>query len=113
MKQLKVILSPHFNEEEFFEEVSGITFEKGRGITTYNISLEDNKLKGIQSALRKNILMPFDKVTNEFVNGKNIVEDEPTEPEAEPAMVAMAVEQAPKTTRKRKKPKATDEEEAE
>ena len=86
MKELKVILSPHFNKEVFKEEVSGIEFHKGNGlggIVTYTIDLQDNKLSGIQSALRKNILLPHDRETLEFVNNNNISEGE-TPSETEP-----------------------------
>ncbi|MGG1071140.1 hypothetical protein ABE178_15070 [Priestia megaterium] len=113
MKELKVILSPHFNKDEFKEEVSGIVFHKVNGVECYAINLEDTKLSGIQSALRKNILLPYDRQTLEFVNGNNIAQDEKPieevqpEPEkpAEPVKeepVEVSVEEVPKkTTRKR------------
>ncbi|MGH1263326.1 hypothetical protein ACQVWE_13575 [Bacillus cereus] len=82
MTELKVIVSPHYFEEEFEEKVSGLTFKKGRSIIVYSIDIAENKLAGIQSALRKNILLPYDKQTLEFVNGKNIAKDEePAKPE--------------------------------
>ncbi|UOE58091.1 hypothetical protein [Cytobacillus oceanisediminis] len=74
MKELKVILSPNYSGEEFVEAVSGITFPKTAGIEVYSIKLEDQKLSGIQSALRKNILLPYDRFTREFINGQNLQE---------------------------------------
>lgn len=104
MKELKVIVSPHYFEEEFEDKVSGITFKKGRSITVYSIDIEENKLSGIQSALRKNVLLPYDRETLEFVNGKNIAKDEePAKPEViEPVVEAKEVVEEPvKKQRKR------------
>ncbi|MFE4029174.1 hypothetical protein ACFX4N_23755 [Priestia sp. YIM B13551] len=104
MKELKVILSPHFSEEEFAEPVSGIVFRKGRTIEVYSISLEDNKLSGIQSALRKNILLPYDGATRQFVNGTNFAKDEvkpePVKEEVQ-EVAAEVIEEPVKKTRKR------------
>lgn len=115
MKELKVILSPHFSGEEYFDEVSGIAFEKGRGINTYTINLENSKLSGIQSALRKNILLPFDKATNEFVNGNKIVKEEAVEvvevvepKKSDKKEETPTKEEAPKKTRTRKMKKETE-----
>lgn len=83
MKEIKVIVSPHFNEEEFEDKVSGITFKKGTGVTIYSIDIEENKLSGIQSALRKNVLLPYDRQTLEFVNGNNLAKDEVVAPAKE------------------------------
>ncbi|PFB64469.1 hypothetical protein COK00_12160 [Bacillus cereus] len=104
MKELKVMVSPHFSEEVFEDKVSGLVFEKGRSVIVHSIDIEENKLSGIQAALRKNILLPYDKQTLEFVNGKNFAKDEaPVEPVVvEPVVEAKAeVEEKPaKKTRK-------------
>ncbi|MEK1829072.1 hypothetical protein AAAC51_07935 [Priestia megaterium] len=76
MKELKVMLSPGFSEEEFEDVVSGITFRKGRNIEVYSINIEEHKLSGIQSALRKNILLPYTRETREFVNGTNFAKEQ-------------------------------------
>jgi hypothetical protein len=76
MKELKVILSPNFSGEEFVEVVSGITFQKTSGVEVFSIKLEDQKLTGIQSALRKNILLAYDRNTRDFVNGQNFAKEE-------------------------------------
>ncbi|MEC2373870.1 hypothetical protein P9X07_08910 [Bacillus thuringiensis] len=108
MKELKVFLSPFYFEEEFEEEVSGILFKKAgehsiSSISVHSIDIEENKLSGIQSALRKNILLPYDKQTLEFVNGNNIAEDEePVKPE-EPVMEAAAVKPVKRTRKSTKK----------
>lgn len=73
MDKIKVVLSPGFSEDEFFEKVSGITFYGGRkNIAIHDIDINKEKLTGIQEALRKNILLPYDKATLAFVNGNNI-----------------------------------------
>lgn len=122
MKELKVILSPHFNKDEFKEEVSGIVFHKVDGVECYAINLEDTKLSGIQSALRKNILLPYDRQTLELVNGNNIAKDEtpvkevqpepekPAEPvKEEQETVEVSVEEVTKkTTRKRNTKKESE-----
>lgn len=74
MKELKVIFSPFYSEDEFVEEVSGIVFRKGRNTEVHTISLEEGKVSGIQSALRKNILIPYDKATLDFIKGNGLVE---------------------------------------
>jgi hypothetical protein len=76
MTELKVIVSPYYFEEELTDEVTGLTFRKGYGVEVYSISLEENKLSGIQGLLRKNFLLPYDRATLEFVNGKNIAKEE-------------------------------------
>lgn len=53
MTELKVFVSPHFSEEEFEDTVSGLIFKKGRSINVHSIDIAENKLSGIQSALRK------------------------------------------------------------
>ncbi|MGE7726800.1 hypothetical protein [Bacillus cereus] len=102
MTELKVFVSPHFSEEEFEDTVSGLTFKKGRSINVHSIDIAENKLSGIQSALRKNILLPYDKQTLEFVNGKNIAKDEEVvEPVEKEEVVIEAAEVKPaKKTRK-------------
>lgn len=80
MDKIKVILSPNFSENEYYEEVSGITFRGGLEGELHCISLGENKLTGIQSALRKNILIPYDKETLDFVNGNDITAPEEPEP---------------------------------
>ncbi|MDA1616343.1 hypothetical protein PDK03_07000 [Bacillus cereus group sp. TH204-1LC] len=107
MTELKVFVSPHFSEEEFEDTVSGLTFKKGRSINVHSIDIAENKLSGIQSALRKNILLPYDKQTLEFVNGKNIAKDEEevkpevVEPAEKEEVVVEAAEVKPaKKTRK-------------
>lgn len=73
MEKIKLILSPAFSEEEFYDEVSGITFHAGSiNIAIHEINLKEEKLTGIQEALRKNILIPYDKVTLDFVQGKKL-----------------------------------------
>ncbi|MCY9308716.1 hypothetical protein MOF23_06965 [Bacillus inaquosorum] len=123
MKELKVILSPHYFENEFVEEVSGIVFKKSNGVATYTINLEDGKLSGIQTALRKNILLPFDKATLDYVNGNDLSkkelpvkesakQDEKTiEPEekVEAEVEAAAVQEVKPAKRPRKKNKKESE----
>lgn len=110
MKTLRVILSPHFYEEEYDEAVSGITFKKGNGANVYSIELSEARLTGIQTALRKNILLPYDAETLEYVNGKNIVQEEVVEV-AEEVVIETAVEEPKK--KPRKKPVKKDEQEVE
>lgn len=81
MKTIHVILSPHFSDDHFHEEVSGITFKAGReNVEIHHIDLKEHRLTGIQDALRRNILIPYDKETLEFVNGSNISGPEETKP---------------------------------
>ncbi|MES9681831.1 hypothetical protein ABWK22_02700 [Gottfriedia acidiceleris] len=104
MTELKVIVSPHFSEEELKDEVSGIVFKKGRSIEIYSIDIEANKLSGIQSLLRKNILLPYDRATLEFVNGAKIAKDEPVKEEKPVEVVKVKEEVAePKKPATRKK----------
>jgi hypothetical protein len=120
MKELKVIVSPHYFEEEFQDKVSGIVFKKGRSISVHSIDIEENLLSGIQSALRKNVLLPYDRETLEFVNGNNIAEDEtPVQPEViepveevvepvEEPLVEVVIglkEEAPKKSTRKRAPK--------
>lgn len=108
------MLSPHFNEEVFVEEVSGIEFHKTIGIEVHAISIDEGKLSGIQSALRKNILIPYDKETRDFVNGNNFAKVEKPAPEkvevevkeevTEPVKEEIKKEAPKKTTRKRTAP---------
>lgn len=55
---LKVALSPFFGAPEFHDEVSGLTFQRGRlgEMVIYDITNEV-KLSGIRSAVRMNILL--------------------------------------------------------
>jgi hypothetical protein len=56
--KLKVALTPFFAKDAFYEEVSGINFEKSKvsGLYPYDISNTKN-LEGIRKAVRLNILM--------------------------------------------------------
>lgn len=94
MKELKVVLSPYFFEDTFTDEVSGIVFRKGNGAEIHTINLEDEKLTGIQSALRKNILLPFNKESLDFVkeNGFADLQKEVKE-EVQQEVVAEEVEE--------------------
>lgn len=119
MTELKVFLSPHFSEEDFVEEVSGITFKGGRKIQIHSIQLEEEKLVGIASAVRKNILLPFDKNTRKYMEGfkaeapkpadkevEEVKEVKAEEPEAEVVLEAKEAEKAPaRKTRKKAAPK--------
>lgn len=103
MKELKVMLSPGFSEEEFEDVVSGITFRKGRNIEVYSINIEEHKLSGIQSALRKNILLPYTRETREFVNGTNFAKEQELkqeEVEKQEAPVEVVKEEPVKKARK-------------
>lgn len=111
MKEIKVILSPHYFENEFVDEVSGIVFRKKNGLATYSISLEDTQLSGIQSALRKNILLPYDKETLDFVNGTHFAKDEKPVVEEKPVQVEVETKEEVKPAPKKRKrtPKKTAE----
>lgn len=112
------MLSPHFSEDIFVEEVSGIEFRKTTGIEVHAISIAEEKLSGIQSALRKNILLPYDKETREFVNGNNFakveepapvkVEAEDPEKVSEPVKEEVKAEAPKKQSRKRSTKKESE-----
>ena len=75
MKVLKLFLS-QFHDEDFHDEVSGITFKQSSTLDVYAISLADNKVSGIQGAVRKNILIPYDLETRDFINSTNLAKEE-------------------------------------
>lgn len=95
MKTLKVFLSPSFFYDEFYEEVTGMKFRKGRGIEVTSIDVDGLDLSGIQSALRKNILLPFDNETREFAASNNLQKpvEVVVEPEPEQEVVLEAKEE--------------------
>lgn len=105
MKTLKVFLSPSFFYDEFYEEVTGTKFRKGRGIEVHNIDTDGLDLSGIQSALRKNILLPFDNETRDFVSQNNLQKPaEVAEPAEEVKVEVIEVEQVEAKVEEAKKP---------
>lgn len=103
MKNIKVMVSPHFSEEEFVDSVSGIVFKKDPrgGLRVYGISISEERLTGIHDALRRNILIPADNETRDYVNKGNLIVNAKAsikeEVKAEPAKEEQpVVEEAPK-----------------
>jgi hypothetical protein len=83
MEMIKVFLSPSFTYEFYDEPVSGMRFEKGRRIQVYSINTHGLDLTGIQNALRKNILLPFDVETREFASTVNFATLKPVQEEVQ------------------------------
>lgn len=71
MTELKLFLS-QFHEEDFHDEVSGLTFAKSRKLEVHTLNVEGADLSGIQEAVRKNILLPFNLHTRNFLNSQNL-----------------------------------------
>lgn len=92
MTELRVFLSPHFSEEVFVEEVSGVVFKATRSLDIHTIKLEEDKLTGVASAVRKNILLPYDKATRDFLKTFK----SPAPKVEEPAKAEEPKEEAPK-----------------
>ena len=108
MKELKVFVSPHYSEDEIYDEVSGITFRKSTSIEVYSVRLEEKELSGIQTLLRKNFLFAFDKETMDFVNGKNIAKEEVKAP----VVVEEVAEVIEEEVKEEKKPRKRTKKEA-
>lgn len=93
METIKVFLSPNYQYPWYVDAVTGMKFEQSNRLEVHSIHTEGLDLSGIQSALRKNILLPFDAETREYVNGTNfatpsVAKEEPAK--EEPVVVAKA-----------------------
>lgn len=94
MKELKVFLS-QFHDGDFHDEVSGIVFKQSLTLDVYNIKLEDDKVAGIQAALRKNILVPYHVKTRDFVNNNDLTKQVKAVKPVEQVEVELVVPETP------------------
>lgn len=97
---LKVAVSPFFGGSNWFDELTGITFEKSNisTLAVYNLSnIDPSRLENVRKAVRLNALILMEGSIEDLKANPGVELIEPTvevkEPEAEPEVVVEEVKE--------------------